>query len=242
MILKRIAIAIRKRDWLSFAIEFAIVVLGVFVALQAGDWNQARKDRQLEQVYISRLIDEAKANIDMLIKHEQILEEKVHFIMALPDLSLMDAFRQDPQEFMYQVDFSTYVAIPNLRAETWQELESTGRVALLRDTQLRSALASTINDYRSTQPVFIQSIGNYRRLLFEMLPGRSYYDYRVGAGVDAGSADAAAILATIDAFRNDPRFGAAANAEITYGSDMLYYVRGFRQRMEDILALLQAGG
>ncbi|MFN2373197.1 MAG: hypothetical protein ABR545_05250, partial [Cyclonatronaceae bacterium] len=158
------------------------------------------------------------------------------------DLSLMDAYRKDPQEFMYQVDFSTYVAIPNLRAETWQELESTGRLALLRNTHLRSALASTINDYRSTQPVFIQSIGNYRRLLFERLPGRSYFDYRVGAGVGADSTEAAAILASIDAFRNDPVFVAAANAEITYGSDMLFYVRGFREQMEDILALLQAGG
>lgn len=237
VILKRIGTAIRARDWAAVVIEFAIVVLGIFAALQAEDWNQGRRDLQLEQVYISRLIDETRANLEVLKQHEQIYEEKVQFIFVLPDLPLEDAFQRDPQAFMYQVDYSTYVAIPNMRSETYQELESSGRLALLRDARLRSAIASSINDYRSTQAVFVEPIGNYRRLLFETLPGRSYYDYRVGPG----ATDAAAIVASIEAFRSDPRFEAAANAEITYGSDVLFYIREFTQRSEHILTLLQAG-
>ena len=237
MILNRIGTAVRARDWAAVMIEFSIVVLGIFAALQAEDWNQGRRDRQLEQDYISRLVDETKANIDILTEHEQIFEEKVQFIIALPDLPLDDAFQRDPQGFMYQLDYSSYVQIPNLRSETYRELESSGRLELLRDAQLRSAIASSINDYRSTQSVFIEPIGNYRRLLFETLPGRSYYDYRVGAG----ATDAAAIVASIETFRSDPRFEAAANAEITYGSDVLFFIRGFTQRSEQILSLLQAG-
>ena len=237
MILNRIGTAVRARDWAAVMIEFSIVVLGIFAALQAEDWNQGRRDRQLEQDYISRLVDETKANIDILTEHEQIFEEKVQFIIALPDLPLDDAFQRDPQGFMYQLDYSSYVQIPNLRSETYRELESSGRLELLRDAQLRSAIASSINDYRSTQSVFIEPIGNYRRLLFETLPGRSSYDYRVGAG----ATDAAAIVASIETFRSDPRFEAAANAEITYGSDVLFFIRGFTQRSEQILSLLQAG-
>ena len=237
MILKRVSTAIRARDWAAVAIEFSIVVLGIVVALQAEDWNQGRRDRQLEQVYISRLIDETKANLEILQQHEQIYEEKVQFIFNLTDLPLDEAFQRDPQAFMYQADYSTYVALPNMRSETYQELESSGRLALLRDARLRSAIASNINDYRSTQAVFVEPIGDYRRLLFEMLPGRSYYDYRVGAG----ATDAAAIVASIEAFRSDPRFEAAANAEITYGSDALFYIREFTQRSDQILTLLQAG-
>jgi hypothetical protein len=237
VILNRIGTAVRARDWAAAMIEFLIVVLGIFVALQAESWNQERRDRQLEQDYISRLVDETKANIDILTEHEQIFEEKVQFIFALPDLPLDDAFQRDPQGFMYQLDYSSYVQIPNLRSETYQELESSGRLALLRDARLRSAIASSINDYKSTQAVFIEPIGDYRRVLFETLPGRSYFDYRVGAG----ATDAEAIIASIEAFRSDPRFEAAANAEITYGSDVLFFIRGFTQRSEQILSLLRAG-
>ena len=237
MLIKRIAAAIRSRDWFAFVIEFAIVLLGVFLALQAGDWNQERKDRQLEQVYLSRLIDEARANIEILTQHEKIYEEKIQFILTLPDLPLQETYQRDPGEFMYQLDFSTYVQIPNLRSETYQELESSGRLVLLRDTQLRSAIAGLVNDYRSTQSVFIEPIGDYRQMLFETLPGRSFYNYRIGAELE----DASEIVEATDTFRSDSRFSAAANAEVAYGSDMLFYIREFKQRTEVILSILQAG-
>lgn len=235
MIIKRIANALRSQDWVAFAIEFTIVLLGVFLALQAGDWNQERKDRQLEQVYLSRLADEARANFEILAEHEKIFEEKVQFILNLPELSLQDSYERDPGEFMYQVDYSTYVQIPNLRAETYQELESSGRLVLLRSTQLRGAIAGLINDYKSTQPVFIEPIGDYRRLLFETLPGRSFYEYRTGTEITQTSD----IISAIEDFRNDPHFEAAANAEVAYGSDALFYIRLFKQRTEDILSLLE---
>lgn len=235
MFLKRLAKSIRKQDWASIGIEFLIVLLGVFLALQAEDWNQERKDRNLEQAYILRLIDETKANIDILTQHEQIFEEKVEFILALPNLSLDDAMQDDPLEFMYQLDYSTYVGVPNLRAETYQELESSGRLTLLRNSELRSAVAGLINDYRSTQVVFTDQIGNYRRLLFQTLPGQAFYDYRVNSMVS----DRAAIISAIDDFRIDPGYEAAANAEITYGSDALFYIRQFKERAESILLILE---
>lgn len=238
MIIKRLAKTLRSQDWAAFSIEFIIVLLGVFLALQAEDWNQERKDRQLEQIYISRLTDEMKANYEILADHEKIYEEKVWFILDLPNLNIQDAYQSDPAEFMYQVDYSTYVQIPNLRAETYQELESSGRLVLLRDTQLRSAIAGIVNDYRSTQSVFIEPIGNYRQVLFETVPGRSFYNYRIGAELE----DASEIVEAIDTFRSDLRFSAAANAEVAYGSDMLFYIREFKQRTEEILSILQEDG
>ena len=236
MFLKRLAKTLRKQDWASFAIEFLIVLLGVFLALQAEDWNQERKDRNLEEAYISRLIDEARSNIDILAQHEKIFEEKVEFILALPNLQLNEAFQRDPLEFMHQLDYSTYVGVPNLRSETYQELESSGRLTLLRNSELRSAIAGIINDYRSTQTVFTDQIGDYRRLLFQSVPGETYYDYRVNDKVS----DSESIISAIEAFRNDPAYVAAANAEITYGSDALFYMRQFKERAEEILLILQS--
>jgi len=238
VILRRIGVAIRARDWTAVAIEFAIVVLGIFVALQAENWNQERRDRQLEQAYISRLIDETRVNLVLLTELQQILEDKIDFIRSLPGLSLGEAFRRDPQEFMSRLDYSTYLALPGLRSETYQELESSGRLSLLRDTELRSAIANNLNDYESARPFFLEPIGDYRRILSETLPGRLFNDYRVGAGVT----DAAAVVAAVEAFRSDPRFDAAANSEIWYSADLMFHVREFRRRTEEILSLLQASG
>ena len=143
MIIKRIGQALRAQEWPAVAIEFAIVVLGIFVALQAQNWNQERLDRQLEQVYITRLADETRSNLEILNQHEQIFAGKVQFILDLPELALEDRVRRDPEAFMFELDNSSYVGLPDLRSETYQELESSGRLALLRDTDLRAPLPAT---------------------------------------------------------------------------------------------------
>ena len=237
--MKRVAKAIRAQDWFAVAIEFVVVVLGIFVALEVGAWNQERTDRHLEQAYLLRLAAETRANIEVMRENERIFTDKVEFVLGLPEMRLESAIMVDPQAFMARLDDSSWKALPDLRSETFEELRSSGRLALLRDAVLRSAIATVLNDFRSARPVFERPIGDYRRMLFEALPGRCYRDFRVGTGV--GAADVAAIAAAVERLRSDPRFEAAANAEVTYGSDMLFYVRLFRIQLEETLALLEAG-
>ena len=82
-----------------------------------------------------------------------------------------------------------------------------------------------------------QQIGDYRRMLFETLPGRSFYEFRAGTG----AVDVAAVVAAVEKFRGDHRFEAAANAEVAYGADALFWIRVFRQQTEEILSRLDAG-
>lgn len=55
MILRRVIGHFREQEWTAIAIDFLIVVLGVFVGLQVNDWNEARQDRKDERFYLARL-------------------------------------------------------------------------------------------------------------------------------------------------------------------------------------------
>ena len=46
MILRRVVANLKQQQWTSVAIELAIVVLGVFIGLQASEWDQSRRDRE----------------------------------------------------------------------------------------------------------------------------------------------------------------------------------------------------
>jgi len=63
MILRRLADAIRDRNWFTVLIELAVVVVGIFLGLQIDDWNERRKENSLERGYIERLEAEVDANI-----------------------------------------------------------------------------------------------------------------------------------------------------------------------------------
>ena len=66
MILRRITEHFKTQNWVAVAIEFVIVVFGVFVGLQAQDWSSARADRSAERAVVGRLISEYKLNLEML--------------------------------------------------------------------------------------------------------------------------------------------------------------------------------
>ncbi len=63
MILRRLAGRVREQDWAAVAIEFAMVVAGVFLGLQASNWNDARKERALEAVYLARIAQDVRSDV-----------------------------------------------------------------------------------------------------------------------------------------------------------------------------------
>ncbi len=66
MILRRITEHVKAQNWFAVCTEFAIVVVGVFVGLQAQDWSTARAERSAERAAIERLIVEYELNLELL--------------------------------------------------------------------------------------------------------------------------------------------------------------------------------
>jgi hypothetical protein len=58
MILRSLAHSIRTRDWFAVAIEFLIVVAGIFVGLQVTDWNERRQLRERELHDLQRMAED----------------------------------------------------------------------------------------------------------------------------------------------------------------------------------------
>lgn len=64
MILRRLSTAFRKQDWFTVLIETLIVVIGVFLGIQLGNWNEARQNRALEKVYLAGIASDLENGID----------------------------------------------------------------------------------------------------------------------------------------------------------------------------------
>lgn len=55
MAARKLVARLREHDWLAALIELAIVVLGILIALQVSNWNQARVDHARADRYYARL-------------------------------------------------------------------------------------------------------------------------------------------------------------------------------------------
>jgi len=46
MILRKLSDAIREQNWFTVVLEILVVVVGIYIGLQADEWNQTRKENQ----------------------------------------------------------------------------------------------------------------------------------------------------------------------------------------------------
>ena len=153
MILRRLAQSLKEQNWTAISVEFVLLVLGVFLGIQAANWNEARQERALEAEYLARLQRDFGA-IDARLT---INATRWEFNASAPIrlINDLDAFRQQgawprpKAEMLRDLDATMGSRIPAPRAASYVELLSAGRLGLLRDSRLREALA----DY-DTQAAF----------------------------------------------------------------------------------------
>lgn len=236
MILRRLAIAIREQKWFTALIEFVIVVAGIFIGLQVDGWNQVRKDRELEQDYLVRLADDIQSDINTFQSLEQVFEVKAKTIQSLRESPVSELLVASRDEFLQNLDFTTWIAMPASRSATFSELAGSGRLVLIRNLQLRGALSTYYAEYELISDILDQPIGDYRQLIFEAIPGERYYDWRLSEDIG----DLREIEQALLKLQADPRFEAAANAEVAYATSMIYWLREHRGRARHVLELLQS--
>jgi hypothetical protein len=68
----------KVRIYFAYAFgEIVLIVVGILIALQIGEWNQARKDRAEETQILLQLKTDFKVNQDYLQQNESSLTDNV---------------------------------------------------------------------------------------------------------------------------------------------------------------------
>ena len=69
MILRRITHHVKRQNWFAVCLDFCIVVVGILIAFQITNWNEARQDNLLYEQARQRVIEEAKLNLVLAQDH-----------------------------------------------------------------------------------------------------------------------------------------------------------------------------
>lgn len=141
MILRRIAAALRRQDWLTVAIEFVIVVAGIFVGLQVQEWANERGERKLERQYLERIL----ADIDLSIETTEGIREFVMGYAKGQEL-VVDTLRRcelrDDQKNAFADGISDLGKVgPSVFVlSTMEEMLSAGHFSLIKNPDIRDVL------------------------------------------------------------------------------------------------------
>ncbi|MDQ7020075.1 MAG: hypothetical protein Q9M33_13045 [Robiginitomaculum sp.] len=162
MILRRVIKHFRHQEWTAIFLDFLIVVVGVFVGLQASNWNAARLDSQNETAFLERLdkdIDAELESAETLLKSataDKHLLEQAIFIVQSNDPDVVLTEEQCRIAWQSHILGGSYAFNRLLSVEV---LSQSRGLEILSDTDLQLALISyqRAMDYSAGLAAFIAS-------------------------------------------------------------------------------------
>jgi hypothetical protein len=143
MILRHVIEHVRKQEWTAIAIDFLIVVIGVFVGLQVNNWNMARVDHARAANYLERLSYDLSADLATFEDRMQFWNEVSDYgALSLAHAETGATGGKSQWDLLLAYFQASQVAEFYSTDATYQELKSAGELGLIADTHLREALAN----------------------------------------------------------------------------------------------------
>lgn len=141
-------------------LEAVAIAIGVSAALLADNWNEDRKDQQLARQFLDGIALDVNLNSERIVgvktvaeRLRESLERVVHAIRTGEDTW------SSPESFIRDLVLCTYLGTPTLSSVAFDELQSTGSMRLIEDSDFKRKLANYYEDFETQS----QFHAEYRR-------------------------------------------------------------------------------
>ncbi|MEY2920636.1 MAG: hypothetical protein RL261_1941 [Pseudomonadota bacterium] len=150
MNLRRVVEHVKAQHWTAVAIDFVIVVAGVFMGLQVQEWNSARGHRAAEIGYLNSMEEDVAYSIGSLERMIVVMEKQQVARAALYEYSTNPRATLAPgvRDQLVMVGLF-YLAQLDIRQVTFEALKSSGQLSAIRSPALVSRLQSLSSDVAS---------------------------------------------------------------------------------------------
>lgn len=136
MILRRLSQSLKEQNWMAIAIEFVLLVLGVFLGIQVANWNAERETNKKAAIFTERL----KTDLRHALWSEKLLIEYYKDVQDNAVLALGELTGEKPmtdEQFLISAYRSSQYRWLTQQRATYDELVSTGSIGLIADEKLR---------------------------------------------------------------------------------------------------------
>ena len=172
--LRRVHQHLRDHNWVAALVDLAIVVIGVFLGIEAANWNDARKDHVEERRYYAQIIEDLRTDQQTLLvaqqvsrRNDQAAETSLRALAAgVPPGTV-------PGRLAVQFQYAGFLYLPRPEKRSYDELISTGNIGLLRNERAKSAIANyygQFDELRQWDELLREQQGQYWNATAGVLP------------------------------------------------------------------------
>ena len=171
MIVRRMTQALREQNWTTILIEFVLLVLGVFLGIQAANWNEQRVENERAQAYLERIRGNLETDMQSIARREAFWREVIDYgkqaIHYAETGEKVDGSAWKTVLAFYQAS-QLWQWVP--ADATYQEMRSGGELGLIRDQTLREALSQYYLESGSGVAYLFYLQPEYRKIVRGLTP------------------------------------------------------------------------
>ena len=166
MILRRLSQSLKEQNWTAIVIEFVLLVVGVFLGIQVANWNAERVSNKESEIFTNRLRE------DLRIEAWNYISLNGYYGNVLSNaekaLAALEGESQLSNEALIIAAFraTQYGEVVRYRS-TYDELVSTGSIALIKDPMLRKTALQIYNGL-AYENLKSEGINSRYRITFRM--------------------------------------------------------------------------
>lgn len=158
--------------YLIFAIgEIILIMVGILLAVQVSEWNQGRKDRIEEKLILTRLNDEMTENLEKIswllqgFQRKEKAMEKVSLVFSGKPVETDSLFLSD-----VIISATWGWTVQSLQRLIYDELNNTGRLAIIRNIELRNSITVLYNFVQIYEGTGLSRTNDYSRIVYAIIP------------------------------------------------------------------------
>jgi hypothetical protein len=173
------------RKYLFYAVgEILLVMIGILLALQVNNWNEARKARKEEQVILAQLQSEFRENQAKLERVYQIHGEVNRCLRALLEAMGPEPGPLPPDSLNLYMGELSHIPFYKPLTGSVTSLLSTGKLSLISNDSLRLSVSNwprLLEDYRYTSGILYDMYN--QEILPYLIRKYHYRNVRIDTGL-----------------------------------------------------------
>jgi len=234
--LHRIYKQLTNQNWTAVFVELLVVAAGIFMGLQASNWNDDRIERTLERDYLVRLHEDMQASAGGIEQDNEFLKQQLaDQATILAALDSCEASAGSSLTLQRGIASLGFINPPRFLKRTVNDLAASGRMGIIQSDSIKEELASIIAEVEWRDNVMesiLRLVGEHRTLIEEQVR------YDVSRPIE-GPDWAVAVDVDIEALCRQPRNAAAISAISFYTRNRLVAFSKLAERYRAFLPMIE---
>jgi hypothetical protein len=167
VLLKRLSTDVKNQNWLSVFLDLLVVAVGIFIGLQASNWNDNRLERVEERQYLIRLYDDILTSISLLEQDIGFLEEQLsNQAIILKALDTCEFLPDDNVSMQRGIGSLGWLTTPRM------VMEVSERINIVQNAKIKTEFSKLVSEVEFRNRILSSTLlvlARYRQLIDEQV-------------------------------------------------------------------------